>query len=196
MTRIVAGVAGGRRLNVPPRGTRPTTDRVREALFNVLAVRRDFDGLRVLDLYAGSGALGLEALSRGAVSALFIDNDRRAAEVIGSNVKALGLPGATVRRASVAAVLASGAPAPMDLVFADPPYEVAAIEVRQVIDGLCRHGWVAPGCVVVVERPTSAPGSNWPDGWTPWPVRRYGDTRLDAAEAGSAANPGPDAGGC
>ena len=64
MTRIVAGVAGGRRLNVPPRGTRPTTDRVREALFNVLAVRRDFDGLRVLDLYAGSGALGLEALSR------------------------------------------------------------------------------------------------------------------------------------
>ena len=183
MTRIVAGVAGGRRLNVPPRGTRPTTDRVREALFNVLAVRRDFDGLRVLDLYAGSGALGLEALSRGAVSALFIDNDRRAAEVIGRNVEALGLPGATVRRAPVAAVLAAGAPVPMDLVFADPPYEVAALEVRQ-------------GCVVVVERPASAPGSSWPDGWTQWPVRRYGDTRLDAAEVGPAANPGPDAGGC
>lgn len=201
MTRIVAGVAGGRRLSVPPRGTRPTTDRVREALFNVLAVRRDFGGLRVLDLYAGSGALGLEAMSRGAASALFVDNDRRAAEVIGRNVEALGLPGATVRRAPVAAVLAAGAPAPMDLVFVDPPYDVAAPEVRQVIDGLCRHGWVAPGCVVVVERPTSAPGSSWPDGWTQWPVRRYGDTRLDAAEAGSArissaANPGPGAGGC
>lgn len=201
MVRIVAGVAGGRRLGVPPRGTRPTTDRVREALFNVLAVHRDFDGLRVLDLYAGSGALGLEALSRGAISALFIDNDRRAAEVIGRNVEALGLPGATVRRASVAAVLAAGAPAPMDLVFADPPYDVAALEVRQVIDGLCRYGWVAPGCVVMVERPTSAPGSSWPDAWTQWPVRRYGDTRLDAAEAGSArissaTSPGPDAGGC
>ena len=77
MTRIVAGSAGGRRLAVPPRGTRPTTDRVREALFNVLAARLDFDGLRVLDLYAGSGALGLEALSRGADSLLLVDNDLR-----------------------------------------------------------------------------------------------------------------------
>ena len=97
MPRIVAGVAGGRRLAVPP-SARPTTDRVREALFNVLAARLDLDGLRVLDLFAGSGALGLEALSRGADSVLLVDSDRRAAEVIARNVKALGLPGATVRR--------------------------------------------------------------------------------------------------
>ena len=133
LTRIVAGEARGRRLAVPPRGTRPTTDRVREALFNVLAVRRDYDGLRVLDLYAGSGALGLEALSRGAASVLFVDSDRRAAEVIGRNITAVGLPGATVRRGAVATVLAAGAPSPMDLVLADPPYEVPAAEVEQIL---------------------------------------------------------------
>ena len=182
MTRIVAGVAGGRRLAVPPRGTRPTTDRVREALFNVLAVRCDFDGLRVLDLYAGSGALGLEALSRGAASVTFIDSDRRAAEVIGRNIEVVGLPGATVRRAAVATVLAACAPEPMDLVLADPPYEVAAGEVNQVLADLGHNGWVDAGSVVVVERPYASPALTWPQGWTVWPPRRYGDTRLDGAE--------------
>jgi len=182
VTRIVAGVAGGRRLAVPPRGTRPTTDRVREALFNVLAVRRDFDGLRVLDLYAGSGALGLEALSRGAASVTFIDSDRRAAEVIGRNIDVVGLPGATVRRAAVATVLAARAPEPVDLVLADPPYEVAAGEVDQVLADLGHNGWVDAGSVVVVERPYSSPALTWPQGWTVWPPRRYGDTRLDGAE--------------
>lgn len=93
MTRIVAGAAGGRRLAVPPKGTRPTTDRVREALFNVLAARLDFDGLHVLDLYAGSGALGLESLSRGASSVLFVEHDRRAADVIARNIATVGIPG-------------------------------------------------------------------------------------------------------
>ncbi|MGC2675610.1 MAG: RsmD family RNA methyltransferase, partial [Mycobacterium sp.] len=79
MTRIIGGVAGGRRIAVPPRGTRPTTDRVRESLFNIVTARLDLTGLSVLDLYAGSGALGLEALSRGAASALFVESDRRAA---------------------------------------------------------------------------------------------------------------------
>jgi len=182
VTRIIAGVAGGRRLAVPPRGTRPTTDRVREALFNVLAVRRDFDGLRVLDLYAGSGALGLEALSRGAASVIFVDSDRRATEVIGRNIEVVGLPGATVRRGAVATVLAADAPAPVDLVLADPPYEVAAGEVDQVLADLGRNGWVDAGSVVVVERPSSSPALTWPQGWTVWPQRRYGDTRLDGAE--------------
>jgi 16S rRNA (guanine(966)-N(2))-methyltransferase RsmD len=175
-------VAGGRRLTVPPRGTRPTTDRVREALFNVLAVRRGFDGLRVLDLFAGSGALGLEALSRGAASVLFVDSDRRAAEVIGRNIDVVALPGATVRRGTVATVLAAGTPTPVDLVLADPPYEVAADEVDHMLADLGVHGWVDAGSVVVVERPFSSPALTWPQGWTVWPSRRYGDTRVDGAE--------------
>lgn len=87
---------------MPPKGTRPTTDRVREALFNVLAARLDFDGLHVFDLYAGSGALGPESLSRGASSVLFVEHDRRAADVIVRNIGVVDLPGATVRRGTVA----------------------------------------------------------------------------------------------
>lgn len=185
MTRIVAGVAGGRRLAVPS-SARPTTDRVREALFNVLASRIDFDGLRVLDLYAGSGALGLEALSRGADSVLFVDADRRAAEVIARNIATVGLPGASVRRAAVS-TLVEAAAAPVDLVFADPPYDVPAADVEKVVAALERHGWVADGAIVVVERPASSTPLTWPAHWDAWPVRRYGDTRLEAAEVGHAA---------
>ena len=108
MTRIIGGVAGGRRIAVPARGTRPTTDRVRESLFNIVTARRDLAGLAVLDLYAGSGALGLEALSRGAASALFVESDPRSAAVIARNIESLGLAGATLRRGAVAAVLAAG----------------------------------------------------------------------------------------
>ncbi len=181
MTRIVAGAAGGRRLSVPS-SARPTTDRVREALFNVLAARVDFDGLRVLDLYAGSGALGLEALSRGAASVLLVEADRRAAEVLARNIAAVGLPGATVRRGAVAAVLGAGAPAPVDLVLADPPYEVSVDQLGEVLASLSAGGWVGPGAVVVVERAASGPVLSWPAGWDVWPVRRYGDTRLESAE--------------
>ncbi|SBS71577.1 Methyltransferase [uncultured Mycobacterium sp.] len=166
---------------MPARGTRPTTDRVREALFNVLAARRDFDGLRVLDLYAGSGALGLEALSRGAASALFVESDSRAAAVIKRNIETLGLTGATVRRGAVATVLAAGAENPVDLVLADPPYEVPTAEIEALLDSLAANGWLGPGSVVVVERPASSTELSWPAGWTAWPVRRYGDTRVELA---------------
>ena len=181
MTRIVAGAAGGRRLAVPPKGTRPTTDRVRESVFNVLAARLDFDGSTVVDLYAGSGALGLEALSRGAASVLFVEQDRRAAEVIAGNIAAVGLPGAQVRRGSVAAVLAAGTGAPVDLVFADPPYEVPAAEVESMLALLGSAGGVSAGSVIVVERPAAGPSLSWPAGWEAWPQRRYGDTRIEAA---------------
>lgn len=183
MTRIVAGAAGGRRLVVPS-SARPTTDRVREALFNVLAARLDFDGIHVLDLYAGSGALGLEALSRGAGSALLVDSDRRAAEVITRNIATIGLPGATVRRGAVSAVLGAGTSEPVDLVLADPPYDVPAAQIQAVITALVDGAWVKPGSVVVTERPFSAPEVVWPSGWAPWPARRYGDTRLEAADVG------------
>lgn len=164
------------------RGTRPTTDRVREALFNVLTARIDFAGIRVLDLYAGSGALGLEALSRGAASALFVESDARAAAVIEQNVAALGVRGAAVRRGSVASVLAGGAPRPVDLVLADPPYEVDDAQVADMITALVSAGWTAPGSVAVVERSASGADIAWPQGWSPWKSRRYGDTRVELAE--------------
>lgn len=180
-------MAGGRRLAVPPRGTRPTTELVREALFNALVARLDFDGLRVLDLYAGSGALGLEALSRGAGRVLLVDSDAGAVAVINRNIQTVGLPGATARRATVAAVLNAPAEAPMDLVLADPPYGVPPAEVDAMLAGLQANGWVGPGSIVVVERGVGAPELNWPAGWTPWPVRRYGDTRVASAEVGDPA---------
>jgi 16S rRNA (guanine(966)-N(2))-methyltransferase RsmD len=154
---------------------------VRESLFNVLASRIDFAGASVLDLYAGSGALGLEALSRGAASAVFVESDHRTAAVIDKNIASLGVV-ATVRRGPVAAVLAGGADRPVDLVFADPPYDVADTEIAQMLTSLVDCGWAAAGTVVVVERATSGPPLSWPDGWRPWPARRYGDTRLELAE--------------
>jgi 16S rRNA (guanine966-N2)-methyltransferase len=172
---------GGRRIAVPRSGTRPTTDRVRESLFNVLASRIDFAGASVLDLYAGSGALGLEALSRGAASAVFVESDHRAAAVVDQNIASLGAT-AAVRRGPVAAMLAGGADRPVDLVFADPPYDVAAADIEEMLVALVTGGWAAAGTVVVVERPTAGPPLNWPDGWRPWPARRYGDTRLELAE--------------
>lgn len=174
-------MAGGRRISVPAKGTRPTTDRVRESLFNVLAARMDFAGITVLDLYAGSGALGLEALSRGAVRALFVESDARAAAVISDNVAALGLSGATVRRGAVAAVLAAGATQPVDLVFADPPYAVSNADIEAVLASLADNGWVTDDTVAVIERPASGSTLDWPAGWQPLRERRYGDTRLELA---------------
>ena len=163
-------------------GTRPTTDRVREALFNVLSARVELPGAAVLDLYAGSGALGLEALSRGAASAVFVESDRRAAAVIADNVAALGATGAVVRCGSVASVVATGPARPVDLVFADPPYEVPSDEVEQMLAALVRVGWVGAVAVAVIERPFSAPPLAWPAGWVPDRDRRYGDTRLEFGE--------------
>jgi 16S rRNA (guanine966-N2)-methyltransferase len=173
---------GGRRIAVPARGTRPTTDRVRESLFNVLAARMDLDGVAVLDLYAGSGALGLEALSRGAATAVFVESDQRAAAVIAQNIKTLGVTGATLRRGAVGSVLAAGTETPVDLVFADPPYAIGDSEVSDMLAALTVRGWITAGGVVVVERGASGPELSWPPGWQPWQVRRYGDTRLEIAE--------------
>jgi 16S rRNA (guanine966-N2)-methyltransferase len=166
---------------VPRSGTRPTTDRVRESLFNVLASRIDFAGASVLDLYAGSGALGLEALSRGATSAVFVESDHRAAAVIAQNIASLGAQGATLRRGPVAAVLAGGADRPVDLMLADPPYDIPAVEIEEMLVALATGGWAADGTIAVVERATSGPELGWPQGWLPWPSRRYGDTRIELA---------------
>jgi 16S rRNA (guanine966-N2)-methyltransferase len=155
---------------------------VRESLFNIVTARRDLTGLSVLDLYAGSGALGLEALSRGAASALFVESDHRAATVLARNIATLGLTGATLRRGLVAAVLATGAAAPVDLVLADPPYEVETAEVHAVLAALTTHGWAHEGTLAVVERAAAGAPLSWPSGWQPWQQRLYGDTRLELAE--------------
>lgn len=157
---------------------------MRESLFNIVTARLDLAGLAVLDLYAGSGALGLEALSRGATSALFVESDQRTAAVIARNIEALGLPGATVRRGMVAVVVAGGTLSPVDLVLADPPYEVETAEVHAVVEALVTHGWVREGTVAVIERAAASVALTWPAGWTAWPERTYGDTRLELAEFG------------
>ncbi|MFW6091568.1 MAG: 16S rRNA (guanine(966)-N(2))-methyltransferase RsmD [Actinomycetota bacterium] len=179
MTRIVAGVARGRRLRVPRgRAIRPTTDRVREALFSsVESVLGAFAGLRVLDLYAGSGALGLEAVSRGAAYALLVESDPAAVRAIRENVAATGLGDVEVRPGAVERVLAAPPAAPFRLVLADPPYAMEAEELTRVL-GLLTHGWLAADALVVVERSRRAAAVVWPSGLVGERQRNYGQTVL------------------
>ena len=175
MTRIVAGSARGRRLAVPGQGTRPTAERVREALFSALASRMDFEGARVLDLFAGSGALGLEALSRGAETVVLIESDARAAAVVRANVTSVGIAGASVICAPVASVLARGTDAAYDLVLADPPYAVSDEAVSHVLNELVVKGWLAPDAIVVLERSSRSPQTSWPQGLIAYKSKRYGE---------------------
>ncbi|RVW05426.1 16S rRNA (guanine(966)-N(2))-methyltransferase RsmD [Rhodococcus xishaensis] len=181
MTRIVAGRAGGRRLKVPASGTRPTPERVREALFSSLDSRIDLEGAAVLDLYAGSGALGLEALSRGAEYVLLVESDVKAAAVIRQNMTAVGLSGAVVRTAPVAAVVGSVAEREFDVVLADPPYAITGEDVTAALGTLVANGWVGEGSIVVVERSSRSAETRWPDGLQPERVKRYGETRIEIA---------------
>src|SRR3954463_16139611 len=145
MTRLISGLAGGRRLKVPRAGVRPTGDRAREGLFNSLGSLLDLDGARVLDLYAGSGALGLEALSRGAAEVVFVESGSRVLPVLRANVASIGLPGGRVVAGSVPTVVAGRAPARFDLVLADPPYATPVEEVLGVLQGLVAGGGGACG---------------------------------------------------
>ena len=178
MTRIVAGTAGGRRLAVPPAGVRPTGDRAREGLFNSLGTLLDLDGAVVLDLYAGSGALGLEALSRGAAEVVFVESSARVLPVLKKNVAAVGLPGGRVVAGSVATVVAGPPPARFDLVLADPPYATPVAEVLGVLRALTQGAWLAPGAVVVVERSSREEAFEWPTPLVALRERRYGEAML------------------
>jgi 16S rRNA (guanine966-N2)-methyltransferase len=179
MTRIVAGAAGGRRIDVPPgRGTRPTSDRTREALFSAVGAVIDLDGARVLDLYAGSGAVGLEALSRGAAHVLLAESDPRAVRTLRANVSALGLPGGEIWSGPVERLAASAAPHPFDLVFADPPYALAATALADVLTDLDSHGWLGSDGLVVVERATRDEPWVWPKPLVAVRERRYGEGTL------------------
>ncbi|MEU2230871.1 MULTISPECIES: 16S rRNA (guanine(966)-N(2))-methyltransferase RsmD [Streptomyces] len=177
MTRVIAGTAGGRRLAVPPgNGTRPTSDRAREGLFSTWESFHGLEGARVADLYAGSGAVGLEALSRGAVHALLVEADPRAAKTIRDNVRSIGLPGAELRTGKAEQIVTGPAPAdPYDLVFLDPPYAVTDADLREILLTLCSGGWLSEDALVTVERSTRGGEFGWPEGFEPLRSRRYGE---------------------
>jgi 16S rRNA (guanine966-N2)-methyltransferase len=171
--RIVGGTAGGRRLVTPAgRATRPTSDRVREGLFSSLG--GDLSGRSFLDLYAGSGAVGLEAASRGAASVVLVERDAKALHAIRENVAALGFDGVAVRAEDVSRFLREPA-TPYDAIFLDPPY---ADSIDGVLALLVDGGWVAAGGVVVVERDTRGAAVTWPHGIEEDRSRRYGDSTL------------------
>jgi 16S rRNA (guanine966-N2)-methyltransferase len=182
VTRIIAGVAGGRRLAVPSgRSTRPTSDRTREGLFaSVTAMLGGLEGAAVLDLYAGSGAVGLEALSRGATDVLLVESAAMAAEAIVRNIETVGLPGARLIRDRVTRVLrrGPGGSRPRDLVFADPPYATGAGELATVLVMLAELGWLTKSAVVIVERDARSDPPPWPPGYIQDRSRRYGESVL------------------
>jgi 16S rRNA (guanine966-N2)-methyltransferase len=185
VTRIISGAFGGRRIDVPAgQVTRPTSDRVREALFGRLDHQDVLAGARILDLYAGSGALGLEALSRGARAATFIESDRAVLDVLRRNIAALAPgPDVLVRAEPVERALLRGADAPYDLVLADPPYALEEDDVADVLALLPLHGWLASEAVVVVERDARSPEPRWPAELASVDERRYGETRVWWARA-------------
>ena len=181
MTRIIAGAHGGRRLSAPAGAlTRPTSDRVREAFFSALESMTDLSGIRFADLYAGSGAVGLEALSRGAVHTLLVEADGRAARAIRDNIVALRLGGAARLITGKVAQVVAGPPdgGAYDVVFADPPYAVTDAELTEVQQSLIDYGWLTPDAVVVLERATRGGPVSWVDGITADRSRRYGETSL------------------
>ncbi len=191
VARVIGGEAGGRRLAVPGgRETRPTSDRAREGLFaTISSITGSLAGARVLDLYAGSGAVGLEALSRGAGHVLLVESGARAGRVIRANIESLGLPGAEVIVDRVERVLAGGPGMPdgpgapdgpagdarYDVMFADPPYALAGEEVSAMLTALAARAWLAPGALVIVERATRSGPVRWPEGYIQDRARRYGE---------------------
>jgi 16S rRNA (guanine966-N2)-methyltransferase len=182
--RITAGSFGGRTLTAPRDGrVRPTADKVRQAIFNILS-HNDFgtgfalEGCRVADIFAGTGAMGIEALSRGAAFALFVDDSAESRALIRENVEALSLTGVTKiwrRDATNLGPMAAGSGGPFELVILDPPYRKGLIEpaVASLRDG----GWLCPGAVIVAEtgEDESIPAT---DGFTQFDERVYGDTRV------------------
>jgi 16S rRNA (guanine966-N2)-methyltransferase len=180
---VIAGSAGGLRLVAARSGaSRPTADRVKEALFASLGPGAVHDAA-VLDLYAGSGALAIEALSRGAARALLVDRDRHAVSAMRRNLETTGLADrARVQESSAAVALGRVPPeAPFDLVFLDPPYDTPDEELARVFEVLALPGWLSAGAVVVVERSkVSSPAPVPPDWQVGW-RRAYGDTLVAVA---------------
>jgi 16S rRNA (guanine966-N2)-methyltransferase len=159
-------------------GTRPTSDRVREALFSRLEHLEVLLGARVVDLYAGSGALGLEAASRGAATVLLVESDKGAAKVARQNAEALGIPGVTVKHTTVQRALAAAPAQPQTLVFLDPPYELTEEALAADLAALVANEWLDPEALIVVERSSRSPEPAWPEALEREGERRYGETKI------------------
>ena len=174
MPRVIAGTARGRRLHVPPgAATRPTSDRAREGMFSSLQSLLDLEGARVVDLYAGSGALGLEALSRGAASATLVEDAPAAGAALRANIELLGFRTAHVVSQPVERFLAVDAEPRYDLALVDPPYE---LDVGPALEQLLP--WLSPDAVVAVERRTRGGELAWPPGYEAVRSRRYGEATI------------------
>lgn len=178
MTRIIGGTAGGRHLRTPPgERTRPTSDRVREALFSsVESALGSLDDLAFLDLYAGSGAVGLEAASRGASRVVLVEAHQPTARLIRDNARTLALD-VEVVAAHVGSVLTASGAAGFDVVFADPPYEMTD-QLESDLNAIATGGWLAPDAMVIVERSARTVEPSWPEGWLVERHKRYGETAL------------------
>lgn len=183
MNRIISGEARGRKIKVPPHGTRPTSDRAREGLFSSLQVRFGFGGQRVLDLFAGSGALGLEAASRGADEVVLVENDPKAVQIIEFNAAVVGHPNVRVEPVKASTFVARAPQKHFTMVLADPPYDLADESVAEMLEAL--KPALADGAVVVVERHRESPETAWPPEFTPTgqklKKRLYGRARMDMA---------------
>ncbi len=186
MTRIIGGHAGSLSLRTPGPKTRPTSDRVREAWFSKLDASNALESARVLDLYAGSGALGLEAASRGAALVTMVEDHPGAISAISANIAAIGAvlhhsPALGATKAQVSTFLRGTPSNSYDLVFIDPPYDLDSALLDQVLIELLP--WLAPGAWVMVERSTRSPSPQWPEGLTSLDTKKYGETALYFAEA-------------
>lgn len=185
MSRIIAGAAGSLGLKVPQGNTRPTSERVREAIFSSLEHRVNLDGAHVLDLYAGSGALGFEALSRGAVSLIAVDQDRRADQALRANAStvsaALPWPVSIDTKCQTVDSFLKTPPhlGDVDVVFIDPPYEVPNETISRVVETLTER---APHALVIVERSTKMGTPDWPEGAKLVSEKTYGDTQVFTLE--------------
>ena len=187
--RVIAGTAKGTRLTAPRQGTRPTTDRVREAVFSLLAdwagtaggpAEAQLEGLAVLDLFAGSGAVAIEAASRGASPVVAVDSDAVAARLITANAAAASVD-VRAQRATALSFL-RGKPAPFDIIWLDPPYDMAPEELALVLEGVGQ--WLAPAGLVAVERSRRSPEPAWPTGLAQRWHKRYGETVVYFAREG------------
>jgi 16S rRNA (guanine966-N2)-methyltransferase len=196
LSRIIAGSRRGRRIAMPPGDrTRPTSDRVREALFSAITAwagtasepaERSLAGMAFCDLYAGSGAVGLEAASRGATPVMFVERDGRTAELIKNNSEALQLA-VEIVTTSVAQLLRRSPAQSFDVVFGDPPYELETSIVSDQLEQLVNNHWVGPGSLIVVERSRRSPELVWPAAAAKRWSRAYGETILSFGSLGSTS---------